>query len=181
MKKSIAITFMFIALAGFVPATQAKDDGFGAVVKLIERFYRVKHQGIPFLARAGLKTATTVARISGGPRKQLAEAGSVKVAYFEDQDFRPQNTYAAFKSSMAGALADGWSPLIQVTAPKDSEQTYIYLRDAGDKFNVLVVTIEPREACVVQVNLSPHNLAKLLQDPDEMGKAITVDATTNDQ
>jgi hypothetical protein len=179
MKKSIAISFIVLALAGFVPLTQAKGDGFGDVVKLIEQFYHVKHQGIPFLARAGMKTATTVARISGGPRRQLAEAGSVKVAYFEDQDFRLSGSYAGFRSSMSAALTE-WSPLIQVTSPKDQEQTYIYLRDAGDRFNVMVVTIEPREACVVQVNLSPDNLAKLLRDPDEMGKTITVDATTTD-
>src|SRR4030095_14067512 len=110
MKKSIAFTFMLIALFGFVPMTQAKDDGFGNVVKLIEQFYHVKHEGIPLLARAGLKTATTVARMSGGPRRQIAEAGSVKVAYFEDQEFRSSGNYTGFKSSMNSVLT-GWSPL----------------------------------------------------------------------
>jgi len=180
MKKSIAISLTALALLSLVPVTQAKDDRFGDVVKLIEQFYHVKHQGIPFLARAGLKTATTVARISGGPRRQIAEAGSVKVAFFDDQDFRSTSSYAGFKSSM-NAVLTGWSPLIQVTSPKEEEQTYIYLREAGEKFNVMVVTIEPREACVVQVNLSPANLAKLMRNPDEMGNTITVDATTNDR
>ena len=77
------------------PITQAKGDDFNDVVKLIEQFYHVKHQGIPFLARAGIKTATTVARISGGRRRQIAEAGSVKVAYFEDQDFRSERRLCA--------------------------------------------------------------------------------------
>ena len=45
----------------------------------------------------------------------------------------------------------------------------------------MVVTIEPREACVVQVNLSPESLARLMRNPDEMGNTITVDATTNDK
>ncbi len=182
MKKPIAISFTglaLIALLGFVPMTQAKGDDFGEVVRLIEQFYHVKHEGIPLLARAGMKTATTVARISGGPRRQIAEAGSVKVAYFEGQDFRPSGSYAGFKSSMNSVLT-GWSPFIQVASPKDEAQTYIYLREAGEKFNVMVVTIEPREACVVQVNLSPANLAKLMRNPDEMGDTITVDATTND-
>jgi hypothetical protein len=168
-----------LALLGSLPVTQAKDDGFGDVVKLIEQFYHVKHQGIPLLARAGLKTATTVARISGGPRRPIAEAGSVKVAYFDDQDFKSNVSYTGFKSSMNSVLI-GWSPFIQVASPKDEAQTYIYLREAGEKFNVMVVTIEPREACVVQVNLSPANLAKLMRNPDEMGNTITVDATTND-
>ena len=178
MKKFLS--FSVLALLAFVPLTHAKGDGFGDVVKLIERLYHVKHQGIPFLARAGMKTATTVARISGGPRRQLAEAGSVKVAYFEDQDFQSSSSYAGFKSSMNATLTD-WSPLIQVASSKDEAQTYIYLRDAGEKFNVIVVTIERREACVVQVNLSPENLAKLMRNPDEMGNTITAEATTNDE
>jgi hypothetical protein len=180
MKKSIAISLTALALLSLVPVTRAKDNGFADVVKLIEQFYHVKHQGIPLLARAGLKTATTVARISGGPRRQIAEAGSVKVAYFDDQDFRSTSSYTGFKSSMNSVLT-GWSLLIQVASPKEEAQTYIYLREAGEKFNVMVVTIEPREACVVQVNLSPASLAKLMRNPDEMGNTITVDATTNDK
>ena len=178
MNKALATVCMFIALALVVPVTRAKGDDFNDVVKLIEQFYHVKHQGIPLLARAGIKTATTVARISGGRRRQIAEAGSVKVAYFEDQDFRSQGDHIRFKTLMSAALDGGWSPLIQVASPKDQEQTYIYLREAGDKFNVLVVTLESREACVVQVNVSPSTLAKLMQNPDEMGNEITIDATT---
>jgi hypothetical protein len=34
---------------------------------------------------------------------------------------------------------------------------------------------------VVQVNLAPRTLAKLMQNPDEMGQTITVDATTEDR
>ena len=39
---------------------------FNSVVKMIEQFYGVKHIGIPFLAKAGMKVATTAARIKGG-------------------------------------------------------------------------------------------------------------------
>jgi hypothetical protein len=176
MKKLIAFSLMVLALLSFVPITEARGDGFGDVVKLIEQFYHVKHQGIPFLARAGMKTATTVARISGGPGRQLAEAGSVKVAYFEDQDFSSSGSYTGFKSSMNAALA-GWTPLIHVASLKDEEQTYIYIRDAAEKFNVMVVTINRREAFVVQMNISPQNLAKLMHNPDEMGRTIISEAT----
>jgi hypothetical protein len=180
MKKTIAAAFMCIALAGFVTVTRAKGDGFNDVIKLIEQFYHVKHQGIPLLARAGIKTATTVARISGGRRRQWAEAGSVKVAYFEDQDFRSNGDYVRLRSAIGATLSQDWSPLIQVASPREESQTYIYLREAGEKFNVLVVTIESREGCVVQVNLSPQALAKLMQSPDEMGRTITLDATSDE-
>jgi hypothetical protein len=181
MKRFLTAGFISLTLLGFVPASLGKGDDFGAVVKVIEQFYHVKHQGIPFLARAGIKTATTVARLSGGERRQIAEAGSVKVAYFEDQDFRGQGNFAAFKAAIGAALAESWRPFIQVAALQDQEQTYIYIREAGQKFNVMVVTIEPREACVVQVTVSPENLAKLMRDTDEMGKTITSEATTEDK
>ena len=180
-RKIVTVGILLMALlSGTAPITQAKGDDFNDVVRLIEQFYHVKHSGIPFLARAGLKTATTVARIAGGPKRQLAEAGSVRVAYFEDQDFSSTAGFFHFKSSMNAALVQSWSPLIQVASPKAEEQTYIYLRSAGEKFNVLVVTIEPREACVVQVTLNPQTLAKLLQNPDSMGNEITLDATNDE-
>jgi hypothetical protein len=161
-------------------AAKAKGDDFGAVVKIIEQFYGVKHKGIPFLAKAGIKTAALAARVAGGSRRRLAEAGSVKVAYFEDQDFASPGGAANFRRTLKAALIGDWLPFVQVLSLNDEEQTYIFLREAGSKFNVLVVTIEKRYASVVQVNVSPQTLAMLMEDPDEMGKVITEDATLND-
>ncbi len=158
---------------------QAKDDNFDGVVKAIERFYRVKHKGIPFLARAGMKTAVTAARIAGGPKKRLAEAGSVKVAYFEDQDFESGAGAASFREVIHTTLGKTWNPFVQVTSPKSGEQVYIFLRNAGDKFYVMTITIDRRDASVVQVTISPSTLAKLLQDPEDMGRAINDEATTD--
>ena len=187
MKKPIAIAFLFIALACVAPLcrslsniAEAKGDDFNTAVKFVERFYGVKHKSIPFLARAGKKTATTVARIAGGPKRQIAEAGSVQVAYFEDQDFKPQGGFANFKVSM-NAVLGSWSPLLQMASGKDEEQAHVYLRETDERFNVLVVTIGQREGCVVQVTVSPRTLATLLKDPNEMGRAITAEATTDEQ
>jgi len=72
-------------------------------------------------------------------------------------------------------------PLIQTLSSAGEEQTYIFLRDAGDKTNVLVITIDERDATVVQVTLSQKNLALLLKDPEGTGKSITDEATINDQ
>jgi hypothetical protein len=72
-------------------------------------------------------------------------------------------------------------PLIQTFSAPAEEQTYIFLRNIGDKTNVLVITIDERDATVVQVTLSQKNLALLLKDPEGTGKAITEEATLNDQ
>src|SRR6266550_8706260 len=93
----VGVTTLALILAA-VTGTRAKGDEFGAVVKTIEQFYHVKHQSIPFLGRAGMKAATTAARIRGGQYRRLAEAGSIKVVFFQDQDFNSRGAIAAFQS-----------------------------------------------------------------------------------
>ena len=179
--KSFTITaLMFAAFLGApVPRGHASDD-FNVVVKTIEEFYHVKHQNLPLLARAGIKATRAAAKIRGGEYKHLAEAGSARIAFFEDQEFNSRGQIASFKSSIQAALSNGWSPLIQTLAAKDEEQTYIYVREAGEKFHVLVITIERHEGTVVQATISPHTLAMLMKDPNDMGKALTDDATIID-
>jgi len=175
--KALAVTLGLVLV--FAAVVQAKGDDFNSVVKLIEQFYGVKHEGIPFLAKAGIKVTTTAAKIKGGTAKRLAEAGSMKVAFFEDQTFAGDLT--RFRSSLNAALNQTWSPLIQTLSATDKEQTYIFVREADQKYNVLVITIEQREATVVQVTLSPQNLLLLMKDPEGTGKSITQEATIIDQ
>ena len=178
--KAIATRILVVVLVlTTANAVHAKGDDFNSVVKMIEQFYRVKPAGIPFLAKAGMKIGTTAARIKGGQARRLAEAGSIKLAVFEDQTFNGDIT--KFRSSLNEALTVTWMPLIQVISATDEAQVYIFLKDAGEKINVLVITIEQRDATVVQVTLSPANLALLLKDPEGTGKAITQEATINDQ
>ena len=182
MRSKITLGMLSIALlaSAALHSTVVAADDFSAVVKLVERFYRVKHQSIPLVARAGMKAAQTAARIKGGDARRLAEAGSVKVAIFEDQNFDSHGAIVDFKTSVMSTLGDGWTPLVQTLMPKEEEQSHIFLRDAGEKFHVLVVTIERRSAVVVQMTLKPGTLAQLLQDPNDMAKELTDDATTND-
>jgi len=178
--KAIATSLLVIAtVLTTANAVPAKGDDFNSVVKMIEQFYRVKHVGIPFLAKAGMKVGTTAARIKGGQARRLAEAGSIKLAVFEDQEFN--GDFVKFRASLNEAMNATWMPLIQTVSASDEEQVYIFLKDAGDKVNVLVITIEQRDATVVQVTLSPKNLALLLKDPEGTGKSITQEATINDQ
>lgn len=185
MKTRITIAGTVLALLLSVgPETNrtasASGDDFNEAVKTIERFYHVKHQNVPLLARAGMKAVRTAARIKGGEYKRLADAGSVRVAFFEDQHFDSRGQIASFKASMQAALADTWSPLVQTLSAKDEEQTHIYIREAGSRFQVLVITIERREATVIQATIAPDVLAQLMKDPGEMGRALTEDANIND-
>jgi len=173
--------FIALALALSMPiAVRADRDGFNDAVKLIEQFYHVKHQNIPLLARAAMKAVKTGAKIRGGEYKRLAEAGSVRIAYFEEQTFDSRGQIASFKAAMQSGLSSDWSALVQTLAPQTEEQTYVYTRDAGKNFHVLIITIERKEATVVQATVAPKTLAELLKDPNEIGKALTDEATTSD-
>ena len=176
---TIRITVALLVCLMSPSIVHAKGDDFSSVVKMIEQFYGVKHVGIPFLAKAGMKVARTAARVKGGTAKQIAEAGSIKLAIFEDQDF--DGEFTKFRGTLNAALQETWSPLIQTISGTGGEQVYIFLREDGKKFNVLVITIEQRDATVVQATLSPKNLARLLQDPEGTGKSITEEATIIDQ
>src|ERR1051325_3229679 len=106
MKTISAIVLTLLVLS--IPV-HAGDDDFKSVVKMIEQFYRVKHQGIPFLARAGMKVGTTAAKIKGGEAKRIADADSVKLAVFEDRAF--DGDFTKLRASLNEALNDTWMPL----------------------------------------------------------------------
>lgn len=178
-KVSLQACFLILVLGCVASAVHAKGDDFGSVVKMIEKYYKVKHQGIPFLAKAGMKVVGTAAKIRGGEAKRLAELGSVKLAVFEDQDF--EGDVVKFRSNLNDALKETWMPLVQTVSATDGEQTYIFLREKGDKFTVLIVTLAQREGTVVQATLSSKNLAILMKDPEGAGKSITQEATIIDQ
>ena len=180
MKKLLTLMLTISLALAWPICARADRDGFNEAVKLIEQFYHVKHQNIPLLARASMKAVKTAAKIKGGEYKKLAEAGSVRVAFFEEQTFDSRGQIASFKSALQNTLTDQWSALVQTLAPKTEEQTYVYVRDAGKNFHVLVVTIERREATVIQATLAPQVLADLLKDPEGMGKLLSDEATTSD-
>src|SRR5215210_2528352 len=106
----LVVTLIFIGLLTTLNVVSAKGDDFNSVVKMIEQFYRVKHVGIPFIAKAGMKVATTAARIKGGEAKRIAEAGSIKLAVFEDQEFN--GDFMKFRASINEAMNVTWLPLV---------------------------------------------------------------------
>ena len=181
MRTKLTLIAVLLALACGLPGSaHAGGDGFNNVVKTIEQFYHVKHESVPLLARAGMKAASTAAKIRGGEWKQIAEAGSFRVVFFENQVFNSRGQIASFKTSVQKILGPEWSILVQTLSPKEEQQTHIFLREAGPKFQVLVIEIERGEATVVQATVKPEVLARLLKDPADMGKTLTDEATTVD-
>src|ERR1041385_6746861 len=102
--KLLAIGLMIAVLMALPLNAHAERDGFNDAVKVIEQFYHVKHQNIPLLARAGVAAVKTAAKIRGGEYKKLAQAGSVRVAFFEEQKFDSHGQIASFKNAIQTAL-----------------------------------------------------------------------------
>lgn len=171
----LAIIILALSAAGNA-ARAAEDEGFDGVVKLVETHYKVKRKNVPFLTRAAIKGGRVVARIASSSIPELSDAASVHIAVFEDQDFSRAAANVPFITALRSALSKEWSPLVQMLSPEDHEQTYIYLRESGDKFKLMVVNIGERSATVLELKLSAETLIKLMQDPDVMGKTLADEA-----
>ncbi|HVF57351.1 MAG TPA: hypothetical protein VM934_14450 [Pyrinomonadaceae bacterium] len=187
--KRFARTFILAASALLLlaplhaPARDAKPKDarpaeFGDVVKLIESHYGVKHKGLPLVAKAGIKASQIVVN----RMTRYSEYGTAKFVLFEDQDFASSaKGRTDFASKMRAALQPAWQSLVEVRLRQDAEQTYIYTREAGKLFKVLIIYIGERDASAVQVELAPLKLAALLKDPDTMGKTLTDEAAEDAQ
>lgn len=173
----LCVILMALSLTQLASAT--KDDGYDAVVKLVETHYKVKRKNVPLLARAAIKGGRAVARIASSSIPELAEAGSIHLAVFEDQDFSHPTESISFMAALRATLSTEWSPLVETLAPQDDEQSYIYMRGEGDRFKLLVVNIGRRDAAVLEIKLSPETLIKLVHDPEVMGKDLTDSASGN--
>jgi len=180
MKSATLIKLATVLLVAslWTNVSHAIGDDFNTVVKMIEQFYNVKHEGLPFLAKAAMKAVGVGAKVKGGEARVFAEAGSIKLATFEDQEFN--GDFLKFRNSLNTALKDTWTPLVQTISREEPEQNYIFVREKGDKFSVLVVSISSREGTVVQATVSPKNLALLMRDPEEGVKTIKQEATIVD-
>ncbi len=162
--------------AALAPRTAAASGvpGYDAAVKLIETYYKTKHHGIPWTARAAVGAAKAVS----SDVRRVARYADAKVAVFEDQDFAAGSP-AEFNALLKARLAPHWSQLLAVRGAEEG-QVYTFVRREGDRFKVLTAVIEPRDAVVVQADLNLAEFAKLLSNPEDESRALTRDATTAD-
>jgi hypothetical protein len=152
------------------PITKAKEiEPFGAIVKLVGSYYRVKQKRIPLMGLAKLG-----ARVAG-----VKTAKNFKLAIFENQDFAAHNDSAEFAGLVGKAFTfdQEWQPLVLLQSTRDGEQVYTYTRSTkGDDIRLLLVNVGQRNATVLQVDIAPQALLKLLEQPDTLSNALTNEA-----
>ena len=142
----------------------AKEQGFNAIVKSIESHYRVHRTRIPFLGVANF--AIKFVRPAG--------VKAFKLATFDDQDFSVPINDAAFEASLRNSLEKGWQPLVRRHAHRggDNERLYIYTKLDGKDLQVISVTIEARQATVVEAKLDQAAMLRFMEKPEILGVAI---------
>lgn len=144
-----------------IPATTFAADPFKDIVRAIEKEYRVHHTGIPWFARVIIKPAMWGSGVSG-----------LKLAEFENVSLNSTGSQIRLAEFVERNIGPEWQNIIRIRSRHANEITYIYMRPEGPRFTMLVVNVEPSEACVVQVKLKPSQLEKWTNDADDGTLAI---------
>jgi hypothetical protein len=155
------LTLLFFAWFLQPPRTAwTEDRDFSRLVKEIESHFHAKRTHVPLFGTA--KPLVRVAQPSG--------AKVLDIAIFEEQDFSASDNQE-FAEVARKALGPDWHLMVQVVSHRDGEQTSIYVREHGNDYRLLIATLEPNEGVVLQVAMNPEDLLKLIDNPEEMGKA----------
>lgn len=76
-----------------------------------------------------------------------------------------------FASFMQGVVGPGYHPFVRVRSGREPEQTYIYLHDAKDASDLLIVTMDASDTVVVKVRLKPEAMRDWMDDPVGQGRS----------
>lgn len=170
-----ALALAPLASLSAAPSPAAKDVEFGDVVKLIERHYGVKHRGLSFMEKTAIKVGGKMGKLATPEAARFFDLGSLKLAFFEDQDFsRPAGGVGL--GALMNTLQPEWQPLVEVRSGQDSEQTYVYLKEAGKVFKFLVINLDRSDGVAVQADIRPDKLGELVRHPEEAVKSLKDEA-----
>ena len=129
---------------------------FNGVVKAIETHYGVRHTHIPFLGMV----VSVAARPAG--------VSNFRLALFEDF----HSTSAGSSTNLAPSRTDDlgqvvehslgsdWSLFVRTRSKDDSDDTLIYVNLGDGKLQMMIVSIEPDEATVVEMNLNEQTMLR---------------------
>ena len=137
----------------------AGDRSFSSVVEHIESHYSAKRRGIPFMGLARFAV------------KMIKPAGvkNFKVVVLQDLDFSTSPSGAEFHPFIRSAIDPAWQPLAQYSSRLKQQWAYVYAQQESENIKFLIVTLQNREAYIVQLKFSPEKLARFLDNPEILG------------
>jgi Ca-activated chloride channel family protein len=163
-RKTILFTMTILLLAPAAANAQTKKGkGFKDLVKHIEKNYNGKKARIPMLGLANF--AVKIIRPAG--------VKGFKLAVFEDQDFSAHPGAASFDRVMREAYDKSWQPMIRLNSKRDgTSRTFIYAKTTDKDVQFALVTLDGREAVVLEVKFNPDATARFLENPRIMGISL---------
>ncbi|HXG95148.1 MAG TPA: hypothetical protein VNN73_22620 [Blastocatellia bacterium] len=157
-----------VTLALAAATARADDKSYSAVINHMKKNYRAKQQGffgIMMLARLAVKLI------------KPAGVKNFKVAMLRDLDYSngPAPTESEFHRAIRGNVNSTWEPLVQYSAPRERQWSYVYSTREKDDIKLLIVAVQRSEAFVVQFKFSPEKLVAFMNDPKIMGISLKGD------
>jgi hypothetical protein len=146
-------------------ASLAGDESFSSVVKHIKSSYHAKQQGFfgaMMLARFAVKLV------------KPAGVKNFKVVLLRDLDYSeaPETRSAHFHSFIQSKIDPIWTPLVQYSSPREKQWTYVYVTREKEDVKLLVVTLQRKDAVVLQTKFSPAKLVEFMNNPQIMGISL---------
>jgi hypothetical protein len=140
---------------------QAADREFTEVVRAISDEFHTRPMSIPMFGLVNLVAATV----------HPAGARHIDLAVFEhlsDHDRQGRD----LSESILNAVGRSWKPFVQVRSRRNGNQetVFVYMRQEGKHWKLLVTAVERDEATVVQLLLDPDALARWIADPEHSAR-----------
>jgi hypothetical protein len=149
-----AILFAAFALSG--TCAQAADREFSDVVRSIGDECHARPIRIPLF---GLVNAFAAVVRPAGTKH-------IDLAVFEN--LGAEDTPRA--GTIERALGGSWTPFVRVWSNQNREMVYVYMRQVGHDWKLLVVATGRAEATVAQLLLNPDGLARWIADPEHCAR-----------
>jgi hypothetical protein len=158
--KSLPVAFIASCLLTAASA-QAADREFTEVVRVISDEFHTRPTSIPMF---GLVNLITAAVHPAGTRH-------IDLAVFEhlsDRDRQGRN----LPEAILNAVGRSWKPFVQVRSRRNGreETVFVYMRQEGKEWKLLVTAVERDEATVVQLLLNPDALARWMASPERCAR-----------
>lgn len=147
----LAAACVLCAATGF-----AADREFSDVVRAIGDRCHARPTRIPLFGLVNVVTAVV----------HPAGAKHIDLAVFENVRPYDRDLPVAIRQ----AVGASWTPFVHVRADRDRETVFVYLRQAGHDWKLLVVAMERAEATVVQIELDIEGLARWMADPEHCAR-----------
>jgi len=167
----LSITVLLVSLAPTIAL--AGDESFSSVVKHIKSNYHAKQQGF-FGAMMLARLAVKIIKPAG--------VKNFKVALLRDLDYSeaPGQQGGEFHSFIRSKIDPAWTPLVQYSSPREKQWTYVYVSREKEDVKLLVVTLQAKDAVVLQTKFSPDKLVEFMNNPQIMGITLNSDNKTKD-